>query len=353
MTRRHKGFPKVVADTNLSSTMLLYFIWATVTALAAPQYDTLLPFGSLDRSNNLQVRAPFDLRSVLEGGTAGHLEARQSCPGGRILCGSNNCMPSTSTCCSNGLSCRAGTDCMEDGCCPSGTVSCDATDGSGTEGCYPASQGATCCSNGEYCDPGYYCTTGGCCPDGRVCTGGGTGGGVPAPPVGGQPSTSTRTAASSTVTSTTPFTPNPNPRKCGLGGASTKSVDLYWEVTYIGVWYEYQRGQCDKAQKPKNAKGIGNTFSIEFEDDVRGFSLSVSLADYGNLRVRSGGVEQNITILNTETVSRVAQLEICPVSYKYVFPAGSSRNTLSLEYVHSDVGFRDFFDGDFFVHQVM
>jgi hypothetical protein len=245
-------------------------------------------------------------------------------------------MPSNAQCCPNGRYCRAGTECVQGGCCDTGFVACDATDGSGYEGCMPPT--STCCPNGRSCRAGTYCQATGCCRDGATCAeSGGSTGGV-GTGVGG--------------IADAPFTPNPNPRKAGLGGQPSKHVDLYWEAAYLGLWYEYQNGQCDPEQKPKTARGIRNTMSIEFEDDVAGFSVSVSLGDVGNVRVSSAGIEQNITILSTESVTNASRMDTCPISYKYAFPPGSTGNSMTLDYLHSDTGLEDRYEGQFYVHQV-
>ncbi|CAK9780041.1 hypothetical protein CC85DRAFT_283622 [Cutaneotrichosporon oleaginosum] len=322
--------------------MITHILWAAAVALAAPQNGEILPYGSLENGGRTpQDNAPFGLRSVFEAGAV-NLEARQGCQAGYTPCGSDGCMPATSTCCSNGRSCRAGTDCVEGGCCLSGNVPCDATDGSGYEGCYPASEGASCCSNGRFCRAGTYCATGGCCRDGQTCNGGGTGG-TGGTGGGGSPDG---------VTPPTPFTPNPNPRKAGLGGQASKPVDLYWEAAYMGLWYEYQAGQCDKTQKAKLARGPGNTITVDFEDDVRGFAVSVTLGDVGNVRVASGGISQNITILSTGNAAEVAAMDTCPVSYQYIFPQGTAGYSLSIDYLSSDTGLADRNSGEFLVHQI-
>lgn len=172
----------------------------------------------------------------------------------------------------------------------------------------------------------------------------------PGSPVGGQATTSSTSSAFRPVSTAVVYTPNPNPRPCSLGGESVKVVNLYEEVTYVGVWWEIS-GSCDPNNKAKISKGEHNRMEVSFEDDIAGFTVSLIVRDVGDVRVTAGGVMQAISILNTESWFDVREMTTCPVTYMFQFEPGTTGNTAVIEYTKASSGTLN--DDEWMVNQIV
>lgn len=100
------------------------------------------------------------------------------------------------------------------------------------------------------------------------------------------------------------------------------------------------------------SEGTVSRMEVTFEDDIAGFTLSLSVRDVGDIRVLAGGVEQDISVLSTkETWTNISSMSTCPVTYMFQFEPGTTGNTLVLQYVKGETP--SIRSDEWMVHQIV